>query len=246
MNIRLLATAALTGALSLTMIGTAAAAPLGHPKHHPKPKHQAAVTQITGKELAKALLPASDYGSGYTASGETTTGGKLLSSAGAAKISSLPCTDLGTFEFAFGQTGEAANVIGLPQNASQTSGNLILAVQDISQFANGQTAWSFTQQERSKYNSCTTYGENLPQSGSMTISLESLSGTKIDGYYAFSVEQEADFQDSQGDTLTLYINSTVVNAGTNVYTIWEMNAASQPVASSMLSSLISKTRALYK
>jgi hypothetical protein len=243
---RLLAAAALTGALSLTMTGTAAAAPLSHPKHHPKPKHKAAVTQITGKQLAKALLPASDYGSGYTSSGESDTGGKLLSSAGAAKISSLPCTDLGTFEFAFGQTGEAANVIGAAQDSSQLSGNLALAVQDVSQFASSQTAWSFIQQERTKYNSCTTYGENLPQSGSMTISLQSLSATKIDGYYAFNVAQEADFQDSQGDTATLYINSTVVNAGTNVYTIWEMNIASQNVPSSLLTSMISQTRALYK
>jgi hypothetical protein len=247
MKTKLIATIALAGGLSLAVAGTASAAPLGHPKHHhPKPKpHPVAVTQVSGKQLAAALPAASAYGSGYTSSGEADTGGKVLPPDGVNRMSSLPCDDLGAFQSGFGQTAEAADVVALPQNSDAT-GNLVIGVQDISQFANSSTAWSYIQDEQSKYNSCSSYGENLPQSGSMTISLDSVSGTKVNGYYAFTASQEADIQDSQGDTLSLYINTTVVNAGTNVYTVWELNAASEPVPASLLSSMISKAQALYK
>jgi hypothetical protein len=244
MKTRLIATIALTAGLSLAAAGTASAAPIGHPKHHPKPKPHP-VTQVSGKQLATALAAGSAFGSGYTSSGAINTGGKVLPPVGANHMSSLPCDDLGAFETGFGQTAEASDVIAQPQN-SQTIGNLLIGLQDISQFANGQTAWSYIQEEQSKYNSCTSYGESLPQSGSMTISLDNVSGTKINGYYAFTASQEADFQDSQGNTATLYINTTVVNAGTNVYTVWEINFTSQPVPASLLSTMISKAKALYK
>ena len=68
---KLAATIAVTAGLSLAMMGTASAASLGHPKSHPKPK---AVTQLTGKQLAKAILPELEKPGTITAHDSSTNG----------------------------------------------------------------------------------------------------------------------------------------------------------------------------
>jgi hypothetical protein len=225
------------------MAGTASAATASHPKPH-KPKHSHSVTQITGKQLAKGLLPGSAFGFGTTTSGEVTSGGTLLSPQAQVPVSSEPCEDL-LFDLPiFGQTAVAEDSID--------TGNGLGGFQAISQFANSATAWSFYGQEKTRYNSgaCTTYSQGLAGNQStgpltLTINLQSISNTKVGKNYAFAVSQLAEVSDSLGDA-TFSIDTTIVADGTNVYKIWNSNTVDTPVSDSWLSNLISRTQALYK
>jgi hypothetical protein len=233
---KLAATIAVTAGLSLAMMGTASAASLGHPKSHPKPK---AVTQLTGKQLAKALLPGSAFGFGDTTHEEADTGKHLVSTHGS--VSAFPCADLLGVPLA-GQTAVAAN--------SMASDGSDFGTQSISQFGSGSTAWWYYGQLKAKFNSCVSYSgtsKGSDQTGplSLSIDLQSVSNTKVGSNSAFTVTQVVEVSDSFGDA-TESLNTTVVSSGRDVYTIWEMNTANTQIPNSLLSSLISRTQALYK
>ncbi|HEY1625240.1 MAG TPA: hypothetical protein VGG16_15725 [Streptosporangiaceae bacterium] len=237
MKSKLLAIIAITGGLSLTMIGTASAAPLGHPKHHPKPKP---VTQVTGKQLAKALLPGSAFGIGDTATGLVTSGGKLVSSGGS--ISSYPCGDILFGVPLIGQSAVALNTI--------ESDGALVGSQSISQFKSNATAWWYLGQLKGKYNACPTFSTGAGSSAqtgpiSLSIDLQNVASTKVGKNSAFTVTQVVEVSDSFGDS-TESLNTTVVQSGRNVYAIWEMNEGNTPVPNALLNKLISRTRALYK
>lgn len=230
---------AIAGGLSLAMAGTASAATASHPKPH-KTKHP--VTQITGAQLVKGLLPGSAFGTGTTTSGVTSSGKHLLSSKALAPVSSQNCADLLIDIPVFGQTA-------LAEDSIDTS-TLLGGLQSVSQFANSSAAWSFYGQEKSKFNSCTSYsmalkGDQSTGPLSLSIDLQSVSNTKVGKNYAFAVSQLAEVSDSLGDA-TFSIDTTVVADGTNVYTIWNSNDVDTRVPNSWLSSLISRTQALYK
>jgi hypothetical protein len=242
MKAKLIASLAIAGGLTVAMAGTASAASLSHPK--PKPKHPHPVTQITGKQLAKGLLPGSAFGPGITTSQTVDSGNKLLSSQALVNVSSEPCSDLIVAIPAFGQTAIAENSIDTGP---------LYGVQSISQFKNGGAAWYFYQQEKARYNSssCVTYSTSLNEPASdggtldLSINVESVSNTKVGGHSAFAVNQTCEASDSLGD-VTFTMNTTVVSDGTNIYSIWETANASTPIPNSLLTSLISRTQALYK
>jgi hypothetical protein len=241
------AAAAVAAAWSLILSGTASAAVTGpagafsHPKHHAKP---AAVTQVTGHKLSTALLPGSDWGAGYTSLGEKDTGSSLDSPA-STSMSGLTCDNLSGAVQGHGQTAEASDTIA-GEDVTAPPGNLFAGLQDISQFATSKTASSYVQQLLAKFKSCATYEQSTQPSTSGPITLESLSSTKVDGYYAFNVLQETTDQTGTGQTVTAYINTTVVNAGADVYSVMEFNFASRTVSTALLTSLIGRTRALYQ
>jgi hypothetical protein len=232
----LAATIAITAGLSLAMMGTASAASLGHPKSHPKPK---AVTQLTGQQLAKALLPGSAFGFGDTTHEESDTGKHLVSTQGS--VSAFPCAVLLEVPLV-GQTAVAAN--------SMASGGTDFGTQSISQFKSGSTAWWYYGQLKAKFNSCVSYSgttKGSDQTGPLTLSidLQSVSSTKVGSNSAFTVTQVVEVSDSFGD-VTESLNTTVVSSGRDVYVIWEMNTTNTPIPNSLLGSLVSRTQALYK
>jgi hypothetical protein len=245
MKVKMLAVIAVAAALSFSTAGAAAASPLGHPKHHkPKPK---AVTQVTGKKLATALLPASAFEVGYTKSGEVDTGGSLFSSHVTQGASSIPCDDLGIFALGQGQTAEAFDEVSPPDSSSEPS--LLSANQNISQFASSGAAWKFLGQEQARFSACQSYNQTTGSLGNgglaLAITIESVSRTKVGNYPAFTVAQSAEVSISEG-TGTFYIDTTVVQAGTNVYSIQEWNSVDGTVPSWVPSKLISQTQKLYK
>jgi hypothetical protein len=230
---------AIAGALSLALTGTASASALGHPKHHPKPKPKA-VTQLTGKQLAKALLPGSAFGIGDTTTGEQDTGSHLVSTAG--NVSAFPCGDIILGLPLAGQTAVALNTVD--------SDGSLGGAQSISQFASNQAAWTFFGQLEAKFNSCVTFSTSDPgtaQTGPIGLSfdLQNVSGTKVGSDYAFAVTDVVELSDSFGD-VTESFNATVVSNGRDIYQIWEINQANSPVPDSLLNSLMSRTQALYK
>lgn len=237
MKRQLIAAIAVTGALSLALASPAWAATASHPKPH-KTK---TVTQITGKKLAKGLLPGSAFGFGMSTSDEADTGKKLLPPHPLASVSSEPCGDLLSFLPLFGQTAVAEDSI---DNSS------LGGVQAISQFAGAAAAWSFYGHLEAKYNSCTAYstavkGDQSTGPLTLSINLNSVSNTKVDGSYAFAVSQVVEISDSFGD-VTLSMDAKVVAAGRNVYLIWISGDTDTPVPNGWLTSLIKRTKALYK
>ena len=237
MKFSFVAAVAMAGVLSLAGAGTASASALSHPKHHGKPKH---VTQVTGKQLAKGLLPGSAFGIGVTTSGEADTGNHLLPAQALASVSSEACADLLAFVPVFGQTAVAEDGV----NSS------LGGFQAISQFKTSGAAWSFYGQVEAKYNSCVSYsasekGDQSTGPVTLSIDLNSVSNTRVGSSYGFKVSQVAEVSDSLGD-VTLYLDTLVVANGTNVYMIWEFNTVDTPVPGSLLASMIKRTQALYK
>jgi hypothetical protein len=250
MKIKLVASLVIAGGLSLAMAGTASAAPLGHsahPKPKPKPKH-AATAQLTGKQLAAALLPGSDFGSGYTLSDQENTGKNLRS---AQSPQNYTCGVLGQYLPDYGQTAEANVTINAPSNISLSSSDVVLGGnEDISQFANNGAAWSLLMAAQNAYRTCRSYSGTIQGTGgsgsaTVTVTTQSVNWTTVGSYSAFSVSQSVEFTAS-GESATVYFDSTMVNAGQDDYTIFEMNTANDNVPGSLLSTLIKQTQALYK
>ena len=232
-------------ALMVASAGTASAAPLGKPKH-PKPRHHA-VTQVTGTKLATALLPASAFGNGHTASDKFSTGRSLWSTRITGRWPQVKCSGLGDVIPGFGETAMAADLTTAPSSASTAS--TLVGTQSISQFASGKTASWFSGQYQAKYSSCQSFSETLPggQDGNLTltINLEKVTQTTVAKFVAFTVAQSAEVSDGSGTDVTFYMETTVVNAGDDVYAIEEINTADTAVPGSMLSTLIKRSQALY-
>jgi hypothetical protein len=244
-KVQTLTIAAAAAALVLSTAGTAVASPLSKPK--PKPKTHT-VTQVTGSTLKKALLPASEYGIGYTSGGEADSGGHLVSGDPYGSAGNLPCDYLGAVALTgFGETATAGSTIDSPD--SVTAG-LLTGAQGVQQFANSSQAWSFVTAEQAKYGKCTFYsgafqGSQGSSGGTIAYVLQSAKWGKVDGYSSFAADQSAQFTDDAGDNEVVYIETTVVQAGTNVYTVQELNTVDSGVPSWALDNLIKATQKLY-
>jgi len=231
--------AAAATALTLGMAGTALAAPLSKPKPKPAP-----AAQITGSKLAAGLLPGADFGGGDTTSGPIDTGNSLLSAKHPQGVSSLSCTFAGLYFSGYGQTAAATDVFSPP--VGHTGGPF--GSQLIYQFASSSAASSFLAQEAARFQSraCRNQTTNTNQGTTLTVTLKRLSWTKIGGYPAIDVTQSDGATNALGVSLsTSYNVFTVVDAGTNVYTIWEAGSSDAGVPASLLSHLIRSTQKLY-
>jgi len=245
MKFRALAIAAAVGVLTVGTAGAATASPTSKPK--PKP-HAAPAGQLPGDKLKAGLLAASVFGGGYTTSNETDTGKSLWSTSNPSSTSSLPCGLLGAYLTGYGQTAGAADSFTAPDSSlNAASGDQI-----IYQFANSSAAWQFLTGEASRFQSqaChTTTGtvQGTGSSGSFTytITFSRLDWTKIGNYSAIEGMETFTIADDQGVSDTVYDETTVVNAGTNDYTVSESNIADNDVPTWLLSGLIKSTQKLY-
>jgi hypothetical protein len=233
-KLRTLAVTTAVTALTLAMTGTALAAPLGKPKPKPAP-----AAQITGSKLVAGLLPGVAFGGGDTTAQPFDTGNRLLSAKNAKSVPSMPCLFLGTYSPGYGQTAIAADVFGPP--TSNTGGPF--GMQVIYQFASTSAASSYLAQEAARFQSRACHTQTNTSAGTtITTTFEHLSRTKISGYPAIDVTDSATITPAIPPTYQEY---TVVNAGTNVYTIWESSSTNTGVPASLLSEMIKSTQKLY-
>ncbi|HXL91850.1 MAG TPA: hypothetical protein VN969_23140 [Streptosporangiaceae bacterium] len=245
MKIRTLAIAAAVGALAVGTAGSAMASPLSKPKPKPKP---AAVVQLPGDKLKAGLLAASVFGGGYTLGDEQDTGKSLWSASNPGKASSMPCGAQGSYITGYGQTAEATDNF----NAPDSSPNAVDGSQLIDQFANNSAAWSFLTGEAAAFQSqaCRTasgtlQGSNGSGNFTYTITFKRLDWTKVGSYSAIEVMQAFTLTNDQGESGTNYTETTIVNAGTNDYTIQEFNSADSDVPTWLMSDLVKATQKLY-
>ncbi len=236
--IAVIATAA---ALWLGMAGAAGAAPLSH-KAKPAP-------QVTGVRLQSALLPTSAFGDGFTVMYRLNTGKKLWSTRARIKPASLSCVNFESYVYVggFGDTAGAADGVGNQNPAWADYPSLILGGdQAVIQFKTTQAAASFYRQAYAKYKQCSYFTESDPfgLNTQFELTTQSLSKTAIGKNNAFGVIQLVDL--SAAPAFSFYANTAVVLAGTNVYTIDDVNGTNDPISGSLLGSFIKRAQALYK
>jgi hypothetical protein len=248
-KLKTLAVAAAVATLTLSTAGTAMASPLTKPKPTHKPKHTVTLTQVTGRTLKKSLPSASEYGVGYTSDGEVDSGSHLVHGDPGGRVSSLPCDYLGAYALTgFNQTATAGNLVEAPNS---TTAGLLEAGQGVQQFANSSAAWSFVTQEQARYGKCAFYSGSFPGSqgsagGTIAYDLQSVKSGKIGSYSSFTADQSAQYTDAADDILIIYIETTVVAAGSDVYTIQEIDTSDSGVPHWMLSNFVTATKKLYK
>jgi hypothetical protein len=228
--------------MSLAAAGSASALPLKHPKHKPAPP-----PQVSGSRLQSALLPSSAYGDGFVTLNSLNSGNKLWSTHATLHVPGMGCA---TFEGAryvggFGNTAGATDFVDNPNPAIADYPSLILtAEQDVVQFGTTGAAASFYSQAFAKYEQCSDFTVPDPVFDSTDeLSTQSFTKTTISKNQAFEVLQLESL--SALPALSFYVNTTVVLAGTNVYTIDETNGVNDPVSPSLLSTLINRVQKLY-
>ena len=225
-------------ALSLGLAGPALAAPLS-PKAAP---------QVTGSRLASALLPASAFGSGFTALNRHNSGSTLRSTRAVIEPSGLSCVKFATFAFlsGFGNTaGALASFINPDINLSLLPNVILLGDQYVLQFSSAGAAQTAYNRAYARYKQCSAFNEPAPALQThVELTTQSLSGTTIGNHKAFQLIQHADYASFAG--ADFYEVTAVVLVGTNVYTVDDVDGTNDPVSASLLDNLISRVQALYK
>ncbi len=241
MKFKAIAVIATATALSLGMAGAAAASPLSH-KAKPAP-------QVSGVRLQSALLPTSAFGDGFTVAYRLNSGKKLWSTRARIKPSSLSCVNFESYVYVrgFGNTAGAADGVGNQHPAWADYPSLILGGdQAVIQFKSAQAAASFYRQAYAKYKQCSYFTESdlFGINTQFELTTQSLSKTTIGKNSAFQVIQLVDL--SAAPAFSFYANTAVVLAGTNVYTIDDVNGTNDPISGSLLGNLMKRVQALYK
>lgn len=240
MKFKAIVVIAIATALSVGTGGAALASPLSQ-KAAPAP-------QVTGARLQSALLPASAFGGGFVVAQRLNTGRNLWSTRTLIKPSTLSCAKFESYIYVggYGNTAGATDSIDNPNPAIADYPSLVLgADQTVLQFKTAQAAASFYSQAYARYRQCSAFTESDPSDNSIRFELtnQSLSKTTIGKRQAFQLIQYVNL--SELPALNFYANTTVVLAGTNVYTIDDVNGTNDPVSASLLGKLINRVQALY-
>lgn len=229
MRFRTTATAALLAAgLSL---GTAATA-------------DASTVQPTGVQLKSALLPASDFPSGYTAGGATDSGSHLASGKVKYNLATVSCS---TWENNFGSSGFGETATATDTVSQSASSVLSLSAfgQLVYQFKTSSTASRFYAGLHGLASRCTTIHSS--QGGvTATAKVRVVSARSIDGHAAFWIDET--ISASGLSDLSGHANTLITVAGTDVFAIATTGFGAAPPAkptpASLLVKLITRVQAL--
>jgi hypothetical protein len=246
-----LAAAAVTGALTIALTGTASASALGHPKHpkpKPKPKPAATAPQVSGSILQSALLPDGDFGDGF-ASYETKNSGSSVRRASGSSPSNLGCSRFEGYVYAAGLENTAGTFDQFYNpNMFNDQPAIMFGYQNVLQFASTKAADSFYNAALAEYKSCQNFsepnpGDPNPGGGTIEISATAVTKTTVGKYQAFQVVQDAAASEASG--FTSYNNTLVAVAGANVYTFWDLSGTNDEPSPTLMAQLISQVQKLY-
>ncbi len=203
--------------------------------------------QVTGVRLQSALLPASAFGGGFTTFNRHNSGSTLRSTQAVIRPSSLSCAKFEEYNYVagFGNTAGAVDSILNPNPAIGDYPNVILGDdQAVLQFNSAGAAASFYNRAYARYKQCSAFTEPLPADHTtVELTTQSLSNTAIGNHKAFQLIQHADL--ASFARFDFYVVTAVVLAGTNVYTVDDVNGTNDPISASLLGRLISRVQALY-
>ncbi len=240
MKFKAIAVIAAATALSFGMAGSVAASPLTA-KAKPAP-------QVTGARLQSALLPASSFGGGFNVTQRLNTGKKFWSSKGWFKPANLSCVKFEEYIYVggFGDTAGAMDSVSNPSPALSDYPSISLASdQAVIQFKTAQAATTFYNEAYARYAKCAAFTESFPADAtSLELTTQSLTKTTVKKHKAFQLMQYVDI--AALPALSFYQSTAVVLAGTNVYTIDNLNGTNDPISGTLLGNLINRVQALYQ
>ena len=161
---------------------------------------------------------------------------------------SLTCAAFEMYIFVrgFGNTAGATNSVENPSPDFSSYPSIVLGGdQTVLQFKTSGAATSFYNQAYARYKQCTAFTEPDPADNSqLELTVQSLAKTTVGKNKAFQVIQLVDI--AALPAFSFYANTAVVLAGTNVYTIDDVNGTNDPISASLLGRLINRVQALYK
>jgi hypothetical protein len=115
--------------------------------------------------------------------------------------------------------------------------------QVVLQFSTGRAAGSFYNQAYARYSQCRDFTESVG-SDQLELNVQSLDKTTVGKNAAIQLVQSVVL--SSVPTVSFFVDTTVVLAGTNVYTIDELTGVNAPIYPPLLGRLISRVQALYR
>ena len=202
--------------------------------------------RVTACELPATI--SRPFGNGFTASQRLNSGNKLASTRVDVKPSSLSCTDFEQYIYVagFGNTAGATDSFNNPSPDISSYPSVVLGGdQAVVQFKTASAAASFYKLAQARYKQCVAFTEpDTADNTQLELTMQSLSQTTIGKNKAFQVIQLVVI--AALPALSFYANTAVVLAGTNVYTIDDVNGTNDPISASLLGKLINRVQALYK
>jgi hypothetical protein len=204
--------------------------------------------QVSGTVLANALLPASDFGSGFlpVTTGAPSSGGRVLPPGPGVNPAVLDCGDFESVVYleAFGQTAGALASFTNPSwqidNPDIWDGQEV-----VYQFATAQAAGRFYQRAYAKYEACQPLTVPQPSDtslggGELDLSTMSIAPTTVNGYAAFQQVQTAARSESTGRTF--FRNTLTVVAGTDVYQFLDYSGTDDEPSTTLMTQLIEQVQ----
>lgn len=205
--------------------------------------------QVNGNQLKSALLPASDFGSGYESGPAASSGSSLSHLPATDHVSSMSC---GTFEAvaglgSFGQTAFAFSFVNNPNPWAAYPNTEFNYQQSVDQFASARAASSYYAQAYAKYAKCRDFTESVPDDsvpggGSMETTVQSISKTRVGKYQAFQVGQASDLSENTG--ISIQLNTLVTVAGTDIFAMVSIGGTNDPISTAVMRELISRVQKL--
>jgi hypothetical protein len=201
----------------------------------------ASTVQATGVQLKSALLPASDFPSGYTVGGATDSGSHLASGKVKYNLATVSCS---TWENNFGSSGFGDTATATDTVSQSASSLLSLSAfgQLVYQFKTSSAASHFYAGLRALASRCTTIRSS--QGGvTATAKVRVVSARSIDGHAAFWIDETISASGVSGQANTL-----ITVAGTDVFAIdntgFGVAPPAKPTPASLLVKLITRVQAL--
>jgi hypothetical protein len=170
--------------------------------------------QVTGKQLKSALLPASDFLTGYSVGAENDSGRKLVHRT-LFKVPSMSCQNFWLVIGVVGGFGDTAYASDLIDTKSTSVTVFETFSQIVLQFASTHAAASFYSQLNAKYRSCRTVTQSDGQGGSLRRTVRSQSKQRVGGHQAVQLVESVSVSKVPGPPLLTYVLWTI--DGTDVY-----------------------------
>jgi len=196
--------------------------------------------QLTGTQLASALLPASYFPRGYQRGPDWNSGRRLEHSPAKYSLYTMNCgkwfTDLPVT--GYGETATAGAFVTLPTLPTTSGATWIPTyMQDVYQFASPAAADSYFRADHASYQRCWS-GSGTLAHVTFTWRTQSLTTGYFGGHRAFYVHLTNKAAGAPGG----HTYAQIVLVGTDVFTVSASGTPARPVPAAVLASLIARVQ----
>ena len=195
--------------------------------------------QLTGTQLASALLPASYFPHGYQRGPDWNSGRGLEHATAKYSLYTMSCAKLFTDPPAtgYGETAAAGAFIILPTLPTTSETWSPTYTQDVYQFASPAAADSYFRADYASYQRCRSGSATFAHM-TFTWRTQSLTNGYFGGHRAFYVQ----LTDKAGGSPASRSYAQIVLIGTDVFTVGASGTPARPAPAAILASLIARVR----